>query len=420
MIREVESYISNRRILMKRMVRLSWMITRSVALMLAITMGIGIQLSGTSAAASYKVNVGGGSAGISVDMFRPNVLFINQGDTVEFVNPYEEIHTVTHVANSSGKNWFAIAEEVPFIIDARPEPSPVGPPKLAVNPKVATPTPASGAARIREGDYANSGILFKGQSWTATFTEIGTFKFICVLHPFMEISVNSLPPTKVVATQSQLDDQAAAQLGDQVAKGEAAAAAVRPGKSANADGSTTWEVLNAAPAEAATPMRFIPQRLQIGVGDTVHWRNETPVPHTVTFNATAPDFIIPEPQQGGPPLLTLDPKVLFPVVPSKQFDGTGYVNSGFLGVGPEATGGPSFSLTFSKAGTYRYICVLHADQGMAGVIEVGTQTGITPPSTGDAGLSRATSLYSWLYAPLLAVLISLVGASASIRALYRR
>ena len=61
--------------------------------------------------------------------------------------------------------------------------------------------------------------------------------------------------------------------------------------------------------------------------------------------------------------------------------------------------GASYSLKFTKAGTYSYVCFLHADQGMAGVIEVGGTTGapsITAPNTGDAGLaSTDNSLASW-------------------------
>ena len=187
----------------------------------------------------------------------------------------------------------------------------------------------------------------------------------------MQVDVQVLRTNVSILTQDQIDAEAAALLADQLAKGEASAAAADPGKTTNDDGTTTWEVLNAPTVEAASPMRFIPSRLQIGVGDTVAWENPTFVPNTVTFNAESPSFLIPEPQDEGPPLLVIDPKVLFPVKPSQNFDGSGYVNSGFTGAGPEATGGESFSLTFTRAGTYSYVCMLHANQGMARVIVVG-------------------------------------------------
>ncbi|HWC29397.1 MAG TPA: hypothetical protein VG845_04870 [Dehalococcoidia bacterium] len=35
-------------------------------------------------------------AGIAVEEFLPNSATVREGDSIEFVNPYEEIHTVTY------------------------------------------------------------------------------------------------------------------------------------------------------------------------------------------------------------------------------------------------------------------------------------------------------------------------------------
>jgi plastocyanin len=200
------------------------------------------------------------------------------------------------------------------------------------------------------------------------------------------------------------------QLADQLAKGEASAAATRPGPR---------EVLNAPSVEFATVNRFIPPRIQVGVGETVTWRNPTPVPHTITFNLPpgppgAPPFLMPEPQPSGPPLLVLAPSVLFPAG-RRSFDGTGYVNSGFIGTGPESVAGETYSLTFTKAGTFPYLCVLHADQGMAGVVEVGggAPTGtVRPPSTGDGGLLDETGSSASPYYYAVGTLLLTLGSMA--------
>ena len=101
--------------------------------------------------------------------------------------------------------------------------------------------------------------------------------------------------------------------------------------------------------------------------------------------------------------LVIPPNIAFGT-PGKTYDGTGYANSGII---QKAPGSPSsFALTFTKAGTYSYICILHADQGMAGVVEVGGAGGgaaggipaITPPSTGDAGLAGGSSMTPWFLA----------------------
>src|SRR5687767_9611408 len=49
--------------------------------------------SPASAATAYKVNVGGGGRGIAVEAFMPKSIRVHEGDTIEFANPYEEIHT---------------------------------------------------------------------------------------------------------------------------------------------------------------------------------------------------------------------------------------------------------------------------------------------------------------------------------------
>jgi plastocyanin len=359
-------------------------------------LGLGLDRSdAASAATSYKVNVGGGARGIAVEAFMPKSISVHEGDTIEFVNPYEEIHTVTFVAGGS----------VPELIVPAGPPAAAGPPKLMFNPIVAFPSDEAAAKAFDGSKYANSGIIGKGQAWNVTFAKQGSYKFLCVLHPGMEASVSVVAPNVDATTPAKAEFDASAQLQEWIAAGERSASMVVPGRTANANGTATWQVLNAPSAGQADVMRFIPQRVSVNAGDTVLWRNDTPVPHTITFagNAT-PELVIPEPQAGGPPNLVINPQVLFPVKPSNNYSGSGYVNSGFIGAGPEATGGTNFSLTFTTPGSYLYICVLHADQGMAGVVEVLGARPVSPPSTGDGGLvdsERRSRAGLWLL-PLLA------------------
>jgi plastocyanin len=346
-------------------------------LALALIAVAGLVSDGHARAASkYTVLAGGGRAGLAVEAFFPSNVFVNEGDTVDFTNPYEEIHTVTFL----GKD-----EKAPDLVLPVGPPPKSGPPSLGFNPKVAAPTPG----KTYDGSaYTNSGILNKGQTFSLTFPKQGTFPFLCVVHPGMVGTVQVLAPGVHVPDQKQLDYEATQRLSADVAKGEAAAAAARPGRN---------EVINVPSVGQVDIMRFLPTRLSVGVGETVTFKNDTPVPHTVTFTSG----------QAAPALTdamgVLNPGVLFPARPSPNYEGTGYYNSGFLGTGPEATAGTTFSLTFTKPGTYSYICVLHADQGMAGVIQVGADGGaaaggaaITPPSTGDAGLAGQRSLTPWL------------------------
>jgi plastocyanin len=268
----------------------------------------------------------------------------------------------------------------------------------------------------------NSGIIAKGTpatSFSVTFPKGGSFEFICIVHPFMTGTVNVLPPGTWVAPQADIDRNAARTLEAELAKGEAIAA-TQPGRRV-ANG---WEVVTPGAPPGIAINRFAPARVQIGVGETVTWRNdfEGP-PHTVTFGwqPSPTGFLSIEPAGDGPPNLFLDPRVAFPAKPTPNYEGTGYYNSGLISTGAEATGGSSFSLTFTKAGTYPYVCVLHVDMGMAGVVVVGDGIGtspgapgrIAPPATGDAGLAEdPATMTSWFLAAAGVLIFGLAGIAA--------
>jgi plastocyanin len=103
---------------------------------------------------------------------------------------------------------------------------------------------------------------------------------------------------------------------------------------------------------------FLPRDLTVDEGDSITWHLNSGEFHTVTFlsGAEAPPFIAIGP--GGP---ELNPAA---IVPSggPTYDGTGIANSGLL------TLGNSYTLGFTKAGTYAFLCLVHA--GMAGTVHV--------------------------------------------------
>jgi plastocyanin len=115
---------------------------------------------------------------------------------------------------------------------------------------------------------------------------------------------------------------------------------------------------------------YFPQTLRIHTGDKVVWNVNSFEIHTVTFlpNGMAlPDLLVPFPL-GPSGAMMLNPEVAFPVAPTNgQYDGSTYANSGILSLD---TGQPrQFSLTFTKEGTYDYVCVVHGVL-MSGKIKV--------------------------------------------------
>lgn len=114
---------------------------------------------------------------------------------------------------------------------------------------------------------------------------------------------------------------------------------------------------------------FFPDSLRIHVGDTVRWNIGTHEIHTVTFlaGAPAPDLLIPAPA-GSPSPLEFHPVAVTPARPADGlYDGSYFVNSGLLSLDPGLA--TSFDLTFTKPGTYTYLCLVHG-VGMSGEVVV--------------------------------------------------
>ena len=76
----------------KPLATIAAIVTVSAAGMMA-----GHDASPAFAAKTVQVYAGAGQAGIAVNLFLPDSVVVNLGDTVEFTNPYEEPHTVTYV-----------------------------------------------------------------------------------------------------------------------------------------------------------------------------------------------------------------------------------------------------------------------------------------------------------------------------------
>jgi plastocyanin len=91
----------------------------------------------------------------------------------------------------------------------------------------------------------------------------------------------------------------------------------------------------------------------VSAGTTITWTNESNnVPHTITFPPLGQ-----QPPAGPPDQI--------PPSGGATYDGTTLTNSGVL------PPGKSYSLTFTKAGTYPYYCLFHdGPTGMIGTVTV--------------------------------------------------
>jgi plastocyanin len=87
-------------------------------------------------------------------------------------------------------------------------------------------------------------------------------------------------------------------------------------------------------------LAFEPKEIEVSAGEKVTWRNAGKVAHTVTADKSK----------------AADPALVSVPAGTKEWD------SGFVGEGE------SFSRTFQKPGTYRYICIPHEGAEMVGSV----------------------------------------------------
>lgn len=123
-------------------------------------------------------------------------------------------------------------------------------------------------------------------------------------------------------------------------------------------------------------MRFYPDSITVNEGDTILFKLASMEPHTVTFvkpGDPVPQLLIPE--GGNSQRIIFNPVAAFPAG-GPTYDGSTYVNSGQMAMDPQSP--QEFKLTFTKAGTYPYVCLFH--QMMKGKVTV-QPAGSTYPQT---------------------------------------
>ena len=211
--------------------------------------------------------------------------------------------------------------------------------------------------------------------YSLTFTRAGTYEYVCLVHPGMEGKV--IVKESRSGTPAEAEARGRRELQATLSAGAAAFARLTPERRAGAvaismlgDAKAGWSIF-----------RFTREPLVIARGTVVTWEMRDPLEeHTVTFTSgeRVPPFTTFQPQPQGPPKAVRNMRV-WRQISAGTYDGNGYTNSGLLfppgASGTPPTGAPvdpaaSFHLTFTKPGRYEYWCVIHAPEGMRGVIVV--------------------------------------------------
>ncbi len=299
-------------------------------------------IEGTALAASITWNVGEGASTDHFALqdldFYPNVITIDAGDKIAW-----------HVASGAGGD----AHTLTFLVAGQKPPAPNNP---------IDNVPAGGTV-VDGTKFVNSGIVFGGQILTYSFPKPGTYPYMCLFHePAM---VGTVVVQKAGApyphnAQYYLD-QGALEEWEDLGQAQISVASF-PFKV----GGTTFAAgidkgRTSLPPPDSTVLRFLNTNdhsklatsgnTTIKVGTKLTWVNETSnEPHTITF-----------PPAGQPPP-NINPDG--PQIGGSTYDGTKLVGSAAL------VRGQSYSLTFTRPGTFKYYCLFHDNSGMVGTITV--------------------------------------------------
>jgi len=266
---------------------------------------------------------------------------------------------------------------------------PSGPPGTALCPRSQHEQPAFDGSQ----SFYNSGWLDANEHWSvhvSSATPPGTYRFFCLLHrEFMNGKLTVVPSDKPIPSPSAQYALGQKQLARMEAALAPAVASLRQGKPPvpNAVLPPNSALAGSGGNVPAQIDEFGPKTIKIPVGGSVTWYFLGD--HTITFNSNktdndartnAPDgtahlnakALLPAGGPGEPPpnkLPSYKSGIHLDVVASSRWNGQGFHNSGVFvnSFGPPVIEG--YKLTFTKAGTYNYICTVHDD--MKGKVVVG-------------------------------------------------
>jgi hypothetical protein len=115
-----------------------------------------------------------------------------------------------------------------------------------------------------------------------------------------------------------------------------------------------------------------------------------------------------------------------------DFATTGFANSAIIGLEQDPDYGHTFTLKFTKAGTFNYFCMLHAPQGMVGQVVVAaapaptstptvapTKTATAAPGAPNTGSGSASGGLDGMYLLAGAVAIALAMSGTAVFAVKR-
>ena len=364
----------------------------SVALLMPVILMAGVA-SPAAHAAEWQVTVGAESSGRETQAlaFLPNELWIQTGDNIRFTFPTHERHTLSLL--TAGQTRPAGFGSTFGVL--------VGCPGVTPSGSIFDGSTCVTSDVLRVDDEATAPSV---QSYSVSFPSAGNFKFVCLLHADMTGTVHVVSPSGTLPyNQADYLRRASSQQATLLAYGfrtetdeTLSPGQAQPGGVVAGTGNI---VSTGAGSQTASLNLFLPGAIFVNTGDTVEWTNLDPsINHTVVFGTEPAD-----PRTISASVQMSSDGARTAVITSP----TDSVSSGYLTPTPQdranlaqaAPGVTRFRVTFNSPGTFTYICALHDELGMKGIVVVGAARGNTAsltaspnpiPVTGGAAYGATT------------------------------
>ena len=300
--------------------------------------------------------------------FLPTEVWIHAGDSITWIFPTPEPHSVTFLKPGQVR---------PTFVAGCPGTTPDG-------------SPFDGSACVNSGRVTTT-----GATYTVTFPSPGNYRLVCLVHVNMTGLVHVLDPSEPLPhDQDFYSDQAAVQRHDLLSDrdrrvhrkfGEDAGddlEEANPHAHSHMVVTGTGELVSTPGGiQSVSVMRFMQWSITIHAGETVEWDSSDVSGHTITFGQEPPDVTPQTPPSAN---VFADADGARHAIISSTADN---VHSGFIAqAAHERAGVPQapapvaqtqppgavtrFRVTFTNPGTYPYICAFHDELGMRGQVIV--------------------------------------------------
>lgn len=347
----------------------------AAALGLLALSGVVGQSAANAQAPILNVDAGAGQDGNWTNLYLPSTVTVETGTTVRWTIASGEVHSIT----------FALGQP----------------------PAEPAATPSGGS--IPDDTFINSDLIPPGATYDVTFTAPGEYSYFCIIHPNMTGTVTVVDPGSAgsagVDNQTSAAARGAAEAYSASFEANATLAALlaKPLQvTPKAGGQREYTVILGNESKNSQQNIMQPKQLNLRAGDSVKFKNEVAVPHSATFGTPPPGdpFALPASKAGV------------------AVDGSGLAHTGILLAIPDPSSPTEFTMSFPKAGTYNYVCILHPE--MTGTINVSAAGAPLPPNTGSGTVASANGSMLGLYLVFGSVLLAMAASTTVVVAARRQ